>query len=81
VVLLLVSAALASRPGEEDRIEIVDPSDPTKTIFVEEKYPGESQWLSQIATAENQMREQGRIDKDGHLKNGKDPKKAKKHDQ
>jgi hypothetical protein len=27
------------------------------------------------------MREQGRIDKDGHLKNGKDPKKAKKHDQ
>jgi hypothetical protein len=80
VVLLLVSAALASRPGDEDRIEIVDPSDPSKTIFVEEKYPGESQWLSQIASAENEMREKGTIDKDGHLKNGKDAKKAKKHD-
>jgi len=45
VILLLVSASLAARPGDEDsRIEIVDPHDPTKTILVEEKYPGESQW-------------------------------------
>ena len=46
VILLLVSASLASRPGDEDsRIEVVDPHDPTKTILVEEKYPGESQWF------------------------------------
>ena len=45
VILLLVSAALAQRDGGVgDRIEIVDPRDPTKLIYVEEKYPGESQW-------------------------------------
>lgn len=45
VILLLVSAALASRPTDEDsRIEIVDPKDPSKRIYVEEKYPGEAQW-------------------------------------
>lgn len=45
VILLLVSATLAQRDGGVgDRIEIVDPSDPTKLIYVEEKYPGESQW-------------------------------------
>jgi hypothetical protein len=42
---LLVSAGLASRSDEDDRIEIVDPSDPSKTILIEEKYPGESQWF------------------------------------
>ena len=90
---MLVSAALASRPGDEDsRIEIVDPSDPTKTILVEEKYPGESNWylaciarltfrLSQIAAAEEQMRAEGKIDKNGHLKNGKDNRRAKKPDE
>lgn len=107
-----MSAALASRPSDEDsRIEIVDPSDPTKTILVEEKYPGESQWyyprlsqnpvpchpvlfylisffetqlrfrLSQIAAAEEDMRAKGKIDKNGHLTNGKDKPKSKKHDQ
>jgi hypothetical protein len=44
VILVLVSASLASRGGDEDRIKVVDPHDPTKTIIVEEKYPGESQW-------------------------------------
>jgi hypothetical protein len=44
VILVLVSAALASRPGEDTGIETVDPRDSTKTIVVEERYPGESQW-------------------------------------
>jgi len=77
VILLLVSASLASRPGDEDsRIEVVDPHDPTKTILVEEKYPGESQWIQQLATAEVEMRARGKIDKEGHLKkkNGKNSK-------
>ena len=90
---MLVSASLAARPGNEDKIEIADPSDPTKTILIEERYPGESQWfvlmqlklltifrMSQIAATENQMRAEGKIDKNGHLKNGKAAKKAKKQE-
>jgi len=69
VILLLVSASLASRPGgEDDRIEVVDPRDPKKTIRVEEKYPGENQWMAQIATTEDEMRAEGKIDSEGHLK-------------
>jgi len=37
--------------------------------------------LSQIAAAEEQMRAEGKIDKEGHLTNGKDRKKAQKHDE
>jgi hypothetical protein len=37
--------------------------------------------LSQIAAAEEDMRAKGQIDKNGHLTNGKDKQKAKKHDQ
>jgi len=48
VILLLVSAALATTSGEDGKIEMVDPKDPTKTIYVEEKYPGESQWYISI---------------------------------
>jgi hypothetical protein len=45
VILLLVSASLAARPGEEENVvEVADPTDPTRTIRVEEKYPGEAQW-------------------------------------
>jgi len=44
VILLLVSASLATQRSNEDKIEIEDPLDPTKTILVGEKYPGESQW-------------------------------------
>lgn len=90
VILLLVSAALASR-GDDDKIEIVDPEDPTKTLLVQEKYPGESTWfvafrvgeliprLSQLAAEEDRLRAEGKIDKQGHLKsNGKNGDKAKK---
>jgi len=66
---------------------------------VEEKYPGESQWyqmhcmtkrlivrIQQIAAAEDQMRAEGKIDKEGHLKkkngkNGKNSKNQEKRDQ
>jgi hypothetical protein len=44
VILLLVSASLATRADDDSKIEIADPNDPTKTIIVEEKYPGENQW-------------------------------------
>ena len=33
--------------------------------------------MSQIAATEEQMRSEGKIDKDGHLKNGKSVKKTK----
>lgn len=36
--------------------------------------------MSQIAAAEDQMRAEGKIDKQGHLKNGKPAKKAKKQE-
>ena len=61
--------------------------------MVEERYPGESQWfvslqlrlltrsrMSQIAATEDQMRAEGKIDKKGHLKNGKPVKKPKKQE-
>jgi hypothetical protein len=67
VILLLVSASLATQRSDEDKIEIEDPRDPSKTILVEEKYPGESQWMAQMAAAEEQMRAEGKIDKEGHL--------------
>jgi hypothetical protein len=44
VILLIVSASLATRSDDDDKIEIADPNDHTKTILVEEKYPGENQW-------------------------------------
>jgi hypothetical protein len=34
--------------------------------------------MSQVAAAEDQMRAEGKIDKDGHLKNGKSVKNSKK---
>jgi hypothetical protein len=37
--------------------------------------------MSQVAAAEDQMRAEGRVDKNGHMKNGKDTKKPKKHDE
>lgn len=92
IILLIVSASLATRSDEDDRIEIADPNDPTKMIRVEEKYPGESQWcvcqrlvlfsllmnrMSQIAATEEQMRAEGKIDKEGHLVNVKNGKKLK----
>ena len=36
--------------------------------------------ISQIAAAEDQMRAEGKIDKNGHLKNGKPAKKTKKQE-
>jgi len=79
VILLLVSASLAATTsGEDDRIEVLDPHDPTKTIRVEERYPGENQWMSQIATAEDEMRAAGKIDKEGHLKKHNS---GKRHDE
>jgi len=99
VILLLVSASLATQRSDEAKIEFADPHDPTKTVLVEEKYPGESQWyylasvnlipdtvrMSQVAAAEDQMRAEGKIDKEGHLiaksqkKNGSS-KKPKEQD-
>ena len=93
VILLLMSAALASR-GDDNKIEIIDPKDRTKTLVVEEKYPGESTWfdgfyaadlirrLSQIASEEDRLRAEGKIDTQGHLKNnGKNGDKAKKSEE
>jgi hypothetical protein len=53
VILLLVSASLATQRSEEDKIEIEDPRDPTRTILVEEKYPGESQWYDFMSRISN----------------------------
>jgi hypothetical protein len=37
--------------------------------------------ISQIAATEDQMRAEGKIDKEGHLKNGKSAKKTKKQNE
>ena len=85
-MLLLVSAALATRGGEQDaKIAIVDPKDPSQTMLIEEKYPGESQWsmirdgtdgrLSQIQSEEDRLKAAGKIDEEGRsLKNHKNEK-------
>jgi hypothetical protein len=36
--------------------------------------------MAQVATAEDQMRAEGKIDKNGHLKNGKPVQKKKKQE-
>lgn len=53
-------------------------------FFLHDSYYIETQLtfrLSQIAAAEEDMRAKGQIDKNGHLTNGKEKQKAKKHDQ
>jgi hypothetical protein len=68
VILLLVSASLATRGGDdEDKVEIVDPEHEDQTILVKEKYPGANVWLEQVASVEKQMRAEGKIDAAGHL--------------